>query len=165
MSHVVTLRVNLDNKKALKTAFENLGGTWKEGVTTFRWWGRHVGDYPLPVGFSVSDMGKCHHAVNFPGINYEVGVIELDKLPADHKARHVVDKDGKRVYQDGSFIPMFDFINFDLMNKLGGKEAQGLVQQYKLEIAKAEARRKGFTKFLTHVDEKTKEIKLEIVTG
>lgn len=165
MSHVVTLRVKITSKANLIAAVERMGGTWIEGRTRFTWYGRHMGDYKLPEGFSKSEMGHCHHCVSFPGITYQVGLIEIDKLPASHPARTLLDKDGKRVYADGSFVPMFDFWDKALKEKMGGPEALKFIQAYKSEQTKAEARKKGYTKFTEKVDEKTGTVKLEIHTG
>ena len=32
-----------------------------------RWYGRLVGDYPLPSWVKVEDLGKCPHAIRVPG--------------------------------------------------------------------------------------------------
>ena len=46
---------------------------------TYRWYGRSVGDYPLPEGFTETDPGKCEYALRVKDANhartYEVGVV------------------------------------------------------------------------------------------
>lgn len=76
MSHVTSIKVKIASLDALKSAAEALGLEFHEGQKTFRWYGRHVGDYPLPEGFSKEDMGKCEHALSIPGNKgaYEIGV-------------------------------------------------------------------------------------------
>lgn len=120
----------------------------------------HVGDYPLPLGFTVKDMGKCHHAVGFPGIAYEVGIIEVNKLPADHPARLAVDAKGKRLYPDGAFVPMFDFYNYQLKQKMemtqvakGDVRVLRFIQTYREECSLNEVRRKGNKNIKKTVDE------------
>lgn len=157
----MTLKIPLRNKAHLIAAVKELGGEWIEDATTYKWYGRHVGDYPLPVGFTKHEMGKCHHKLKFPGAHYEVGIWELDKLPENHPARHAVDKEGKRVYEDGSFIPIFDFIDYNLKQTLGGEAAQRLVQEYKKQQLIAECKKKGYTKVKATTDAKTGTIKLE----
>ena len=62
---------------ALGEACAELGLELRLGQKTYRWWGRSVGDYPLPVGFKESDLGKCEHAIAIRGNNdaYEIGVV------------------------------------------------------------------------------------------
>jgi len=76
MSHVTTI----DAKEfydilSLKRMCENQGWEFIEGKETFAWFGRHVGDFPIPEGFEAKDMGRCSHAINIPGCRYEVGVV------------------------------------------------------------------------------------------
>ena len=80
MSHVTTI----DPKEhyeipALKKMCENQGWAWMEGQQTYKWFGTHVGDYPLPTGFTKEDMGKCDHAIRVPGARYEIGVVQKDE--------------------------------------------------------------------------------------
>lgn len=77
MSHVVTMGdfsiLDLDQ---LAAAAQSLGMELVRDKTTYRWYGRHVGDYPLPAGFTREDMGKCEHVLRVKGAlgAYEVGV-------------------------------------------------------------------------------------------
>lgn len=76
MSHVTT--INPSEKydlPALKQMCKNQGWEFRENQSWFAWYGRHVGDYPLPEGFKKEDMGKCSHAIRIPGCKYEVGVV------------------------------------------------------------------------------------------
>jgi len=34
-----------------------------EGEGSYRWYGEHVGDYPLPEGFEEHDLGRCDHVI------------------------------------------------------------------------------------------------------
>lgn len=76
MSHVVDVKTNILDIDCFIAAAESLG-LEKRDKQTFRWFGRHVGDFPLPEGFSVDDMGKCEFALGIKGNNtaYEVGVV------------------------------------------------------------------------------------------
>lgn len=58
MSHVVKIATKFSSIPALLEAAEKCG-LQKLDKNTFNWYGRHVGDYPLPQGFTASDMGKC----------------------------------------------------------------------------------------------------------
>lgn len=78
MSHVTTVNVEIKSLTALKKACADIGLEFREGQTTYRWWGRHVGDYPIPESFTKADLGKCNHAIGIPGNYnaYEVGVVQ-----------------------------------------------------------------------------------------
>lgn len=80
MSHVATIDVEIRSLEDLRAACKRLGLEFVEGQETYRWYGRHVGDYPLPKGFEISDLGKCKHAIRIPlstegaDLAYEIGV-------------------------------------------------------------------------------------------
>jgi len=77
MSHVTTIDPHEHyDIPALKQMCKNQGWEWLEGQKTYKWFGRHVGDYPLPHGYTVEDMGKCDHAIRVPGALYEIGVVQ-----------------------------------------------------------------------------------------
>lgn len=79
MSHVTEIaREETWELDPLKTMCEMMGWEFIEGQTSFAWYGTHMGDYPVPRGFSKADMGKCHHAIRIPGAKYEIGVVERD---------------------------------------------------------------------------------------
>jgi hypothetical protein len=69
----------------------------------FNWYNRHVGDYPLPKGFKVEDLGKCEYKIKFPGVNYEIGIV-------------------KNPNGDG-WVLMYDFYDQNLKEKIGGPKA------------------------------------------
>ena len=43
---------------------------------TYTWYGRWVGDYPLPAGIQKDQLGTCDHAIKVPGCAYEIGVVK-----------------------------------------------------------------------------------------
>lgn len=63
---------------------------FKQGQTSYAWWGSSVVDYPLPEGFTTQDLGHCDHAIGVPGAGYEIGLARA--------------KDGK-----GGWVMLFDF--------------------------------------------------------
>lgn len=77
MSHVVSMGLPIDNIEWLVEAAAELGLEVRD-KTTFRWYGHHVGDYPLPTGFTKDDMGRCEFALGIRGNYeaYEVGVVK-----------------------------------------------------------------------------------------
>ena len=76
MSHNEVIDLEVTDLKTLANTAKRLGGELIMNAGTYKWFGRNVGDYPLPEGISASDLGKCEHKIKFLGINYEVGVIK-----------------------------------------------------------------------------------------
>lgn len=78
MSHVTKIAsVPIKDLSALKSAVEELKGEFRQDQKTYKWFGRHVGDYPLPEGMKKEDLGRCEHAAHFPGVSYEVGFCQI----------------------------------------------------------------------------------------
>lgn len=123
MSHVAVIKAEIKSLKSLKKACERLGLTFMENQTHYAWFERHVGDYPVPEGMKISDMGKCLHAIKVPGAMYEVGVI---KDPMNQK----------------NYKLIWDFWDRKLPEKLG-KDAWKLSQAYQIEHAKYTAKLQG----------------------
>lgn len=82
MSHVVTMELQIKDLQALELSSKELGCVFVKGQTTYNWWGHHVGDYPLPEGFTKEEMGICEHAIKVPGAHWEIGVVK-DKQNKD----------------------------------------------------------------------------------
>jgi len=116
MSHVATIAIEIRSLDALKAAVKELGCEWREGQTTYKWYGRSVGDYPMPKGMTAEMLGKCSHVIKVPGVNYEVGVV---KLP------------------NGSYTLAYDFYGYDgsehdghkLLAKFG-KNLTGVIEKW-----------------------------------
>lgn len=95
---------------------------------TYRWFGRSVGDYPLPAGFKAEELGKCEHAIRIPGDRnaYEIGVVKR--------------RDGKPGFQ-----LIWDFWQGGYgMEEKVGKEACRLRQEYSLAVPTRIAKRNGY---------------------
>lgn len=80
MSHVTTIKTEIKDIACLKEACTKVGLEFREGKETYKWFGTHVGDYPLPKGFKKEDLGHCEHAIGVPGNKqaYEIGVVKRD---------------------------------------------------------------------------------------
>lgn len=125
MSHCDLIQCDIDpDLTDLRAAVEILGGEFKVGQTSYKWFGVSVGDYPIPAGISEKDLGKCLHAIKFPGINYEVGLIANPEKP-------------------GTLAPIWDFYDSKLKNHLGGEKAPKLIQAYTIARAQRLAEAKG----------------------
>ena len=115
MSHVTTIEMEEKyDVKALKQMCKDMGWEWREGQRTFNWYGTHVGDYPIPQGFTKADMGRCEHAIHIPGASYELG------------------------YSKGKLL--WDFYSPGGLQRVLGKEAGFLKQGYAMAKTKVTAK-------------------------
>lgn len=129
MSHVATVDVHITNLDALKKACKNIGLEFREGQKTYKWYGQHVGDYPIPEGYDRNDLGKCVHAIAIPGNSnaYEIGVVER--------------KDGKEGY-----TLMWDFwAGGNGLQKVVGDDCNNLSHEYAKEQTIEFANENGYT--------------------
>lgn len=143
MSHVATIDIEINDLEALTAAAKRLGGV-VEQAKTYKWWGRSMGDYPIPAGFTAAELGKCHHKINFPELNavaiqqghraYEVGIIDKEQLPPDHPAQTAY---------PGRYILQWDFFYGPLCQVMGGDKGQAMKHAYGVETTIAAARRRG----------------------
>lgn len=125
MSHIETVSVKITDLNALKSACAVLGVEWVEGKRTYQWFGRSVGDYPVPEGFSAEDLGNCEHVIRVPGVDYEIGVVKCPDGPG--------------------YTCLYDFWGpgEGLLKKFG-KGLTKLIDRYSVEALKAKARAKGY---------------------
>lgn len=76
MSHISRIQLEITSLEDLKKACKALGLTFKPDQKTYKWYGRWVGDSPLPEGIELTDLGRCDHAIIVPGCSYEIGVVK-----------------------------------------------------------------------------------------
>lgn len=128
MSHVVSIDVEIRDLEALAVAAKKLGLELVLGQKTYRWYGQHVGDYPMPIGFTAADLGKCEHALRIPGnaSAYEIGVV----------AR----KDGRPGFQ-----LVWDFwAGGRGLEAVAGKDCCHVRREYATAAARLQAQRLGY---------------------
>lgn len=123
MSHVVKQKIEFKDLASLKRACEDLGWKFMEGQTSYRWYGRHVGDYPLPEGVKKEQLGTCVHAIQVPGSTYEIGLM----------------KDA-----NGDLFPIWDFYKPGGLYEVMGETGAVLKGAYGAAAAKQFLGRKGF---------------------
>lgn len=147
MSHVTAIAIEIRDLEALEAACAELNATFVRGQSTYNWFGHHVGDYPLPAGFKIDDLGKCQHAIRLPGVNYEIGVTRNPLKP-------------------DSFTLLYDFFGsggrhdgLRLKAHFGDNLAK-LVQLYGVHLATRAAKRLG--KAVSRTTLPTGAIKLKI---
>lgn len=81
MSHVTNIDIEISDLTALEKAVAEMGGTFIREKKNYTWYGRHVGDYPLPEGFTKDMLGKCEHAIGLKDTTYEIGVVRNPAKP------------------------------------------------------------------------------------
>jgi hypothetical protein len=126
VSHIAERQAELKSLDAIERAANRLGGVLVRDQKTYRWFGKWVGDTPMPAGMSKADLGRCTHAIRFPGkASYEVGL---------------------REQADGSFSLAWDWWHSGgLLPIMGDTSAGKFVQAYGIEAAKREAVRRGYS--------------------
>jgi hypothetical protein len=123
MSHIAKIECQINDLNTLKEACRRLHLEWRENQKTYAWYGRHVGDYPIPEGFKIEDMGKCDHAIHVPGASYEIGVVRRGK----------------------SYELLWDFYYAGNLEKILGKGAGLLKQAYAVSKGILAAKKQGYS--------------------
>lgn len=123
MSHVSKIEVEVNDIASLKMACQRLGLEFREGQTTYKWYGRLVNEaqYPLPEGMTQNDLGHCTHAIHIHNAEYEVGIVQR----------------GTR------YLILADFWDTRLKNAIGDNGGK-LKQAYAVERTILEARRRNY---------------------
>jgi hypothetical protein len=116
---MVNVQVKIKDLSALAAAVKSLGYEWKHGQKTYAWFGKWVGDTPMPEGLTVDDLGKCEHAIGVPGADYEVGVVAKP---------------------DGTFELRYDFWSSGGLHPILGQNAGPIVQAYGVQTVLQTAR-------------------------
>ena len=122
MSHISRIDLVITSLSDLDTACRALGFQFMNSQRTYRWFGRWVGDAPMPDGITADDLGKCDHAIRVPGCDYEIGVVQR----------------GER------YILLWDSWSAGGLVEKIGPNAGILKQAYSIRRVRSEARRKGY---------------------
>ena len=123
MSHVVTETVLIKSLPDLKSAAAALGLVFVEGQTSFKWYGRFVGD-TVPDS-DPATWGMCDHAIRLAsGTGYEIGVV---KVEGGYRLRY-------DAWQGG----------YGLENVAGVKLAR-LKSEYSAQVATRQLKREGYS--------------------
>jgi hypothetical protein len=124
MSHVATVAPVIKNLDALERACEELGLVLKRGQRTHKWYGTWVQDYNAEDaayrhGIRPEDYGKCEHAI---GVKDNPDAYEIGLVPNP---------------QGEGYKMAFDFWagGRGLIDKIGGKNAEALCQEYGVQVA------------------------------
>jgi hypothetical protein len=124
MSHLIQMEVEVKDLDCLRKAGEALGLDLTE-ASTYRWYGRSVGDYPLPAEIISEDLGKCSYKMSVRGLPgaYEIGVVQ----------------------REGKYILLWDFWRggYGLQERIGVGGTK-LVDRYSAEVVKKDYSRRGY---------------------
>jgi len=136
MSHVADCDIKIRDLTAAATAAQHLGGELVIGQTTHKWFGRFMNDWRSTHAAAnrrdPKTFGKCAHAIKFPGVEYEIGLVEE---------------------ADGSFTPVYDSWGSGqrIVEKCGGLELPKLKNEYAAAVSMRVLARKGFRVTRTEV--------------
>jgi hypothetical protein len=126
MSHISAITLRIKDSKALLEAAEELG-LEQRLKGTYKWYGRSVGDYPLPEGYTEDELGKCLFALGIKGNHsaYEIGVVKSKIHP-------------------GEYEMLWDFWNggFGLQEAIG-EQGNKLRQRYAEKVTTKQLRKQG----------------------
>jgi hypothetical protein len=82
------MEVVFKDLESLKKAVADCGLEFRQGQTTYRWYGKWMNDYggadaAYKLGIKPEDYGKCEHAIGVPKSTtaYEVGVVKNPSGP------------------------------------------------------------------------------------
>ena len=145
MSHVATVDLEIKSLDDLDAACRRLGLELVRGQETYHWYGRSVGDYPLPQGFTADDLGKCAHAIRVP-LSKAAQVIQpyVSDWGSDAKPYEI----GVVARRDGKpgFSLMWDFFEGGFgLESIVGAECKHLRQAYAVCAATRAARQQGMS--------------------
>jgi len=126
MSHISEVDLEVTDLSALEAACKRLGLELVRGQKSYKWFGRSVGDAPLPKGMKVEDLGRCDHAIKIPGNTeaYEIGVVKK---------------------KSGGYLLAWDSWNKGRgMQNVAGEDCEDLAQAYGVVVAKRQAAKEGW---------------------
>lgn len=127
MSHISTISTEnlVFDLGTIKDLCKRMGWNFMENQKSYAWYGKYMGDSPIPEGMTPEDYGKCDHAISVPGANYEIGLVE-DK-----------EKGGYRV--------VADFWSGGGLDKILGEQGEVFAQEYNMQTDINWAESKNFS--------------------
>jgi hypothetical protein len=76
VSHIARMQFRVNDLDALEACAAHVGMRLDRNRKNYRWYGRWVGDTPLPEGVKLEDLGKCDCAlVPLTGNGYDIGLV------------------------------------------------------------------------------------------
>jgi hypothetical protein len=138
MSHVAALAKFVKDLDAIDDWCKTTNGncTLVRGQKTYGWWGRSVGDYPLPKGMKKEDLGKCDHAIKVKGTTWEIGLCKVG----------MVKNEVTGIMEDGGYRLAYDFYGSSgrPLQEAIGKDGEKFLQGYGIALAHRTAAQQGY---------------------
>lgn len=149
MSHIVKMEATYKSLEDVIAAGLRMGWSYDANAATYRWFGQFVGDWALPKGMTVGEIGKATHGVfTVPGAGYQVGVVEESDGTFSLRADW---------YQSGGLLRA---TKVQTPEEFAGR----FKQAYALESTLRACRKAG-KKVSESFDEKTGDVQLAIADG
>lgn len=129
MSHVADVDIKIRDLEAAAKAAQMLGGELMRDQKTHRWYGRFMNDWSSQRAAvnrrDPKTFGKCDHAIRFPGVDYEIGLVREE---------------------DGSFTAVYDEWGPGAKIKeiCGGQDLPKLKNEYAAAVTTRTLMRRGF---------------------
>ena len=143
MSHVAVVAVRISDMASLKAACKAVGLEFKEGQTTYRYYGQWLNDFnaadaAYKNGIDPKTYGKnATHAIGIPDntSSYEIGIVKVDAKGGD---------DGKC---DGVIYNLvYDkWAGGHGLEAVAGKDCSTLTKAYTTEVTKKHLISKGYS--------------------
>jgi len=68
MSHMKRMKTKSSFElSVIKRLCADEGWKFMENQKTYQWFGRWMGDSPLPESMTIEEIGHCNHAIQVPG--------------------------------------------------------------------------------------------------
>jgi len=122
LSHISRIELEIRDLDSLKQACKRLGFQFMENQEHYTWYGKWVGNQPLPDGIDEKDLGKCTHAIHIPAAVFEIGIVR----------------------KGNAYTLLWDSWIGGGLQKQIGNDAGVLKQAYAIESVKRESKRKGY---------------------
>jgi len=122
VSHISKIELEIRDLQSLKDACKRLGFYFMENQKQYIWYGKWIGNQPLPDGMSEENLGKCDDAIHVPAAAFEIGVVR----------------------RGNGYVLLWDSWIGGGLQKYIGKDAGILKQAYAIESVKRESIRKGY---------------------
>ena len=121
MSHVILIEPERDYQLDRLKLMCDLSGWEMIKSKTYQWYGRHVGDYPIPTGLTKEEIGTCDYEIKVPCCGYSIGVKS----------------------KDGKIYLLYDFWSGGkgLEKALGGRNGTNLLRNYDTACIVAQAKK------------------------
>jgi hypothetical protein len=154
MSHISKIDLAIKDLDAFMAAVKRCSPDLEfvEGQETYRWYGKFVGDSPIPAGMKTEDYGKCLHAVRVrpdaphPWYSSEAAkVADIPKVADTPEFTRPYELGIVKIEGQAGYTLVYDNWNSGRgLEKLIGQGAARLKAAYATEVTVRTMRRQGY---------------------